>query len=114
MVVVVVLVIERSETGVMVATAVLLSFSGFESVVPELTVAVFVMVPGTEGAVAAMVIGFAAPTASVGIVQVTVPAAWPQVQPVPLAETNVTPAGRGSVTVTLDADPGPLFVTASV
>jgi hypothetical protein len=34
-----------------------------------------------------------------------------QVQPVPIAETNVTPAGRVSVTETAAASEGPLLVT---
>jgi hypothetical protein len=34
-----------------------------------------------------------------------------QVQPVPVAETKVTPAGRVSVTDRVAASDGPLFVT---
>src|SRR6187402_3587242 len=53
-----------------------------------------------------------APTAAVGRVQVTVPAAWLQDHPVPVAETNVVPAGRVSVKVTLDAACGPALLQA--
>ena len=36
-----------------------------------------------------------------------------QAQPVPVADTKVTPAGRVSVTVRLTASEGPLFTTTS-
>ena len=87
--------------------------AGVRSVVDEETVAVFETVPDA-GAVTLIVIGFAGPTASVGIVHVTVPAAKPQVQPVPDALVKPTPAGSTSLTETFDATPGPLFVTESV
>src|SRR5947207_1793231 len=97
-------------------TDVLLLFAGTGSVVPLETFAVFESVVGDDaaGAVIVIEIAGAAPTASVGGVQVTVPAAKPQVQPVPDALVKPTPAGNVSLTETLDATPGPLFVTESV
>src|SRR4029450_2638479 len=41
--------------------------------------------------------------------QVTVPDAWLQVHPLPVAETKPAPAGRGSVTLIPLAASGPLF-----
>src|SRR5439155_10825537 len=94
---------------------VLLLFAGTGSVVPLETFAVFESVVGEDaaGAVIVIEIAGAAPTASVGRVHVTVPAAKPQVQPVPDADTNDDPAGSTSLTLTLEAEPGPLFETAS-
>src|SRR5580765_3151845 len=96
--------------------AVLLLLAGVGSEVAADTVAVFDSVPGatTGGAVIVRVIGAAGPTASVGIVQVTTPAANPQVQPAPVALTKPEPAGSVSLTLTVVAVEGPLFVTAMV
>ena len=73
--------------------AVLVSFG-------ELTVAVFEMVCAVEGAVTTIVIAGAVVLGAMdGRVQVTVvvPA---QIQPVPVDETKVVPAGSGSDTLT--------------
>jgi hypothetical protein len=88
---------------------VLLLLPGLGSVVADDTVAVFKSVPDldTVGAMIVSVIGGAAPTASEGLVHVTVPAANPQVQPVPVALTKLEPAGSTSVTVTENAVSGP-------
>src|SRR5262249_52424117 len=77
-------------------------------------VAVFVRVVTAFGAVTTIEIGGAAATASSGIVQVTVPDDCEQVQPVPVALTNVVPAGRGSGTTTSVASSGPVFETVMV
>jgi hypothetical protein len=57
-----------------------------------------------------VMLGAVVPVAKVGRVQVTdtLPV-FVHVQPVPAAETNVTPAGRVSVTETEAASDGPLF-----
>src|SRR3989442_689783 len=91
------------------ADAVLLAVFGSASL--PFTVAVLVMVPAVAGAVALMVNVELAPAARLPTVQVTVPAEF--VHPV-LAETKVTPAGRGSVTTTPVAGPGPLLVCGTV
>ena len=89
---------------------------GEGSDVADETVAVFDTVSDrvTAGAVIVSAIGDAGPTASDGIVQVTVPAANPHVHPAPVALTKPEPAGSVSLTDTDDAAVGPLFVTASV
>jgi hypothetical protein len=95
---------------------VLLLLPGSGSVVADETVAVFERVPDFEtfGVMIDSVIGGADPTPSVGVVQVTVPAANPHVQPVPVALTNEEPAGSVSLTETAAAAVGPLFVTLIV
>ena len=55
-----------------------------------------------------------APTARPPTEQVTVPDAWVQVPWVEDAEEKVTPAGRGSVTVTPVAGLGPALATLIV
>ena len=82
---------------------------GFGSDSLPLTVAVLVTVP-TEVGVTVIVIEALAPEASEPALQVTVPEALVQVPWEELAETNVTPAGRLSVTVTPVAGLGPLLV----
>ena len=59
--------------------------------------------------------GAVPPAARAAVVQVaeTLPT-FEQAQPAPVADTNVTPAGRTSVTVRFAASDGPLFVTVSV
>src|SRR5262245_48331455 len=69
-------------------------------------------VPPWAGEVTAMVIGCAAPTSRLAAGQVTVPPTSPQVQPEPVAETKVRPAGSTSVTLTEVAVLGPAFETA--
>ena len=92
--------------------AVLLLLPGTGSDVADDTVAVFEMSSEcfTGGAVIVRVIGAAGPTGSDGMVQVTTPAANPQVQPVPVALTKPEPAGRGSVT---DTDAAAAFAATS-
>jgi hypothetical protein len=75
---------------------------------------VFEIVPAVAGAVTVMEIAGAVPRASADRVQVTMPEAWPQVHPVPLAPTNATVPGSVSVTVSPAAGSGPLLVTVSV
>src|SRR6185295_19692470 len=82
----------------------LLELSGSIIGFTTLIVAVFVTTPGVRPAVTVTVIAGAAPLGKSGPatavrLQVTTPAASPQVQPVPVAETNVEPAGSVLVTV---------------
>src|SRR5436190_982587 len=77
----------------------------------EPTVAELWIVPPSDGAVTAIVIAGADPTARASRVQVTTPPERPQLQPDPSADTNVTPAGSVSVTVTEAAAAGPAFFT---
>ena len=81
-------------------------FVEFGSVVGEVTVAEFVSVP-IAGAVIVSVTLVVAPLSSVPKLQFTVPLLF---TPLPLAETNVTPAGKLSVTTTLLAADGPKLV----
>ena len=74
------------------------------------TLALLTMFPNAVG-VTAIVETALAPLARLGMVQVTTPAAC--VQPAE-AETNVTPAGRVSVTTTLVAGEGPKFAAVTV
>src|SRR5438128_2459428 len=97
---------------VVVAVAVLLPW--LLSAVEELTVAVLVIVPPSDGAVTTMVMAGAAPGAKLARVQVTTPPAWLQVQPLPDALTKVTPAGSVSLTLTEVAVLGPPLFTLSV
>src|SRR5450631_2252401 len=105
----------RSAEAVTVVLAVEVLLAGVGSAVVELTLAVLDNVVAWAGAVTVTVIvGAVAPVASVGRVQVTetLPVLV-QVQPVPVAETKVTPAGRVSVTDRLAASEGPLLLTTS-
>jgi hypothetical protein len=110
-----VFVIERSAplTTVVVVVAVLLAALG--SVVTDETVAVFVTVPLAEDDTpTTMSIVALAPPGKIPSAQVTV--VVPEQDPVlGVAETSVTPAGKGSVTVTplvVDGpDDNPLLVT---
>src|SRR5262245_61416188 len=91
-----------------------LSF-GSGSRVEEPTVAVLVIVPVVlVSTVATMVMLDDVPAERIARVQVTTPALWLQLQPLPLAVLKVTPAGRVSVTMTFTASDGPLFVLLSV
>jgi hypothetical protein len=106
---------ERSAEAVTVVDADELLFPGTGSAVAEVTDAVFVTEPACAGAVTTTVmVGAVAPVTRAGRVQVTetLPA-FVQVQPAPLAETNPTPAGRVSVTVSDAASDGPAFATTS-
>src|SRR5262249_56335383 len=95
---------ERSAPDVTVVVVVSVLFAEFESMEVVVTVAVLESVPPAEGAVTVVVIAGPVPGSRFVRVQVTVPVAWLQVQPVPVAETNPTPAGSVSVT----APPHPL------
>ena len=110
-----VLVMDRSADPVTVVLAVAVSLAGLGSGVADETVALLVSVPAWPGAVTTMVItGAVDPAVSVGRVQVTetLPALL-HVQPAPMAETNVTPAGSVSATDRLAASDGPVLVTVS-
>jgi hypothetical protein len=72
---------------------------GIGSAVAAATVAVFVIVPATLGAVTTMSIVAVVPLGKVPSLQVTV-LVPEQVPTLGVAETNVTPGGRGSVTTT--------------
>src|SRR5439155_19131322 len=89
------------------AVSLLLTLAG--SKVVAATVALLLMGPLAPGAVTWIVIPGADPTASDARVHVTVPDAWPQLHPVPLAETNPTPEGSVSVTVRDAPVLGPAF-----
>ena len=107
--------IARSADAVTAVVAVEVLSAGSGSLIGLATLAVSDRLPACAGAVTVTVIvGAVAPVASAGLVQVTetLPA-LPQTQPVPVAETNVTPAGSASVTVRLTASDGPLFTTTS-
>jgi hypothetical protein len=110
-----VLVIARSATAVTPVVTDEVLFAGTGSAVVEDTEAVFVKDPACAGAVTTTVIvGAVAPAANAGRVQVadTFPT-FEQAQPVPVADTNVTPAGSVSATDRLAASEGPLFTTTS-
>src|SRR5688572_1321714 len=99
--------VPRTFSTVVVAVAVLLP--GLISFGEE-TVAVLVSVPTVLGAVTVMVMfGALAPDARFPAVRlhVTVPDACVQFQSVPVALTNVTPAGSVSSTLTAEAAFGP-------
>jgi hypothetical protein len=109
-----VLTIDRSLLAVTEVVSVSVLFVIDGSLVADVTVAVLLIEPPLAGAVTEIVIAGAAPTASVARVQVTVPEALLQVQPVPVADTNVTPAGSVSETETFAAGLGPAFATLRV
>ena len=99
-------------TGFTVVDAVLLLLPVLGSVTPLVTLAVLLMVPVTVGVT--IIVTFAeTPLPNVPRLQVTVlvPLQLPWLG---VADTNVTPAGKVSVTVTPVALFGPLFVTVIV
>src|SRR3954452_5944959 len=101
----------RSATAVTVVSAVAVLLAATGSAVAADTVAEFERAAAWAGAVTTTVIvGAVAPVATRGRVQVTdtLPA-FVQVQPVPVAETKVTPAGRLSSTETAVASDGSLL-----
>ena len=110
-----VLVIARSADGVTVVDADEELLPGTGSLVADVTVAVSVRVAPCAGAVTTTVIvGAEVPVASVARVQVTETfPLFEQAHPVPVADTNVTPAGSVSVTDSDAASDGPLSVTTS-
>jgi hypothetical protein len=108
-----VLLIARSAEAVTVVVAVAVLFAGFGSAVVEATLAVLLKLPAWFGALTVTVItGAVAPAASAARVHVTdtLPV-FEHDQPVPVADTNVTPAGSVSVTVRFAASDGPAFDT---
>jgi len=101
----------RSAKGVtVVVTGGLTLFPGTGSLVGEVTLAVLTNVP-VVGAFTINEKFVVAPAPSDASDQLATPAF---VVPLPLALTNVTPAGKVSVTVTLLAADGPKFVTEIV
>jgi len=70
--------------------------------------------PPPDGAVTVIVIDGPAPTTSDARVQVTICPATEHAQPIPVALTNVVPAGSVSVIVTVVALLGPAFATLTV
>ena len=106
---------DRSADAVTVVTAEEELLPRFGSGVGLDTVAVFVSDPACPGAVTTTVIvGAVTPAARAGRVHVTDTfTVFEHTQPVPVADTNVTPAGRVSVTERLDASDGPAFATTS-
>ena len=106
-----VLVIARSAEAVTPVVIEDVLFAGTGSAVVDDTEAVLVSEAVCAGAVTTTVmVGAVTPVASAGWVQVTdVLATLVHVQPVPAADTNVTPAGRVSVTETAAASDGPLL-----
>jgi hypothetical protein len=105
--------------GSMTSTVALpLLFARFGSLDVLVTDALFVSAGlDVAGAVTLMVIGLAVPAASVSIEQVMVggvAALSEHAQPVPVAETSVTPLGSVSVTVTSVALLGPELLTPIV
>ena len=97
---------------VIVEVAVLFAGFGSAVVAAALTVAVFVIGPGVEGSVTVRVNVAEAPLASVPALQVMV--VVPLHAPPGVADWNVVPGGRTSVTVTAEAVLGPPFVTTIV
>jgi hypothetical protein len=90
-------------------------FVVFGSGVVADTVAVFDIEVGCAGAVTTTaMLGADAPVASAGLVQVTeMSPLFVQVQPAPVADTNVAPVGRVSVADSPAASEGPVLDTAS-
>jgi hypothetical protein len=88
-------------------------FAALGSAVVDETLAVLVSDPACAGAVTTTVmVGAVAPLARLGRVQVTeVLPTLLHVQPAPVPETKVTPAGSVSATETFAASEGPLFAT---
>src|SRR5262245_59367488 len=105
---------ERSARGTtVVCTEAAVWLAVFGSAVPALTEAVLTRMAPSAGAMTVMTMFGAAPTARLARVHVTVVGPL-QLQPVPLALTNVTPAGSASVTLTVAAVLGPALLTPSV
>ena len=107
--------IDRSADAVTVVASESLLSLGSGSEVVDVTVTSFVKVPACAGAVTTTVIGAVAPAARSARVQVTeVFATFVHDQPVPVADTNVTPNGSASTTDTFAASDGPALATARV
>ena len=104
---------ERSADAVTLVDTVDVLFTRLGSAVAEVTVAEFESVAPCAGPVTTTVIvGAVAPDARVGRVQdtETLPVLV-HAQPVPVAETKVTPAGKVSPTLSVLASDGPMFWT---
>jgi hypothetical protein len=109
------LAIARLADAVTVVVAVAVLFAALGSAVVAATLAVLLKLPAWFGAVTVTVItGADAPVARAARVQVTdtLPV-FEHAQPVPDADTNVTPAGKVSVTVRFAASDGPVFDTVN-
>jgi len=109
------LVIARSALAVTVVVAVEVLFAGTGSEVVDATEAVSEMLPAWFGAVTVTVItGAVVPVARAARVHVTDTfPVFEHAHPVPDADTNVTPAGKVSVTVRFAASDGPAFDTVN-
>ena len=106
--------IARSADAVTVVETVEELLAAFGSVVADATEATLDKVAPWAGAVTTTVmVGAEVPVASVGRVHETetLPVLL-QVQPVPVADTKVTPVGRVSETVSDEASDGPALATA--
>lgn len=108
------LVIAKFAKAVMVVVSASKSLAAFGSSAVVLTPAVLVSTVASAGTVTVMMIDGKAPTAALARVAVMRPEAWMIDQPAPEAPTNVSPAGKESVTVTLGAMLGPALLTANV
>ena len=105
---------DRSATGTTIVSRLSSLLVGLGSSVIVATLAEFVIVPGSAGAVTVRVMRGAGPTDRDGREQVTTLPSLPHVQPSPEALLKVTSAGRSSVTVIVDAALGPRLVTDRV
>src|SRR5262245_3655998 len=103
----------KSACTLMVLAIEAASFEEFKSVVAAVTLAELVIVPTTVG-VAVMVTVAVALLVRVPRLHVTTLLVWVNVPCEDVAETNVTPAGSGSVSTTLLEDEGPRLVTRRV
>jgi hypothetical protein len=116
------LTIETSALAVTVVNAVDVLLPGFGSVVVVVALAVLeITAPAAPGLMWTVIENVAEPGASEAIVQLTVPVpptegfVQENVEPVVCdSETNVVFAGTASLSATLDALDGPLFVTVIV
>jgi len=106
--------IDRSATDEMAVDAVSVLLAETGSAVVAAMVAVLESDPPVAVTVVVTVMFGAVVTFKDPRVQVTTPAAWPQLHPVPVAEPKATPPGSVSVTVSPDAASGPWLTTESV
>ncbi len=107
------LVIERLAAGLTVVTAVALLFAELGSLTLDEALAVLLIDPVDCGVTVIWTLALA-PFAMVPSGQLTVPAACEQLPCEGVADTNVTPAGRVSLSETLGALDGPEFWTPTV
>src|SRR5580704_9289599 len=104
---------DKSAAGLTTAIAAAALLVVFGSGVAANTNAVLVMIPGVGGVTTSVSTALVA-MARLPRLQKTVPPMLVQLPWVVAAETNATPGGNASVTVTLVATDGPRFVTVSV